>query len=443
MQGKRAWSAQLMASVFEKEATYNAGKTHTSSTSCSFNGFEFDPGYDDKMVSDIDEINGREFGYDQQIMQYGNNPKLGFNRVRPNDFAAFAALVLGSTTPYQDAALAAYRHHIVPITGDAALPSISMVHSIGGVQTEYKGVIGNSLKLSGSEGGFLKMDVGLIASGLRATNAAAFAAWITESWLKVGDMKLWIESGADISISSGVAYSGNPLTELDFVDGGAGVDTLTDDGSHFVSDGFKPGMSVKITGATTSGNDVTAILTTVAAGVLTFPSGTFAGAEAGKAGMTVVGTPTQGTEDISSGTPDNLSIRGKSFEFGWDNKAKPQYGFGGGDYLQDVLYNRRSASLKMSLLAEAAVEIGYYDANTVLACEIDIKAAGLIAAGGSMYYGAQIVIPRMKISKYPVMKGGVNDLLSQDIEFEIFNDGVNPSVIIEGFCAQAAYLAAP
>ncbi len=60
-----------------------------------------------------------------------------------------------------------------------------------------------------------------------------------------------------------------------------------------------------------------------------------------------------------------------------------------------------------------------------------------------MYYGASIVIPRAKIKAYPQPKGGVNDTLTQDFDFEVFENGTNPAVILDIYTAQAAYLAAP
>lgn len=353
---KKGWDAYLMASVFEKEATFAAGKTHTNSTSCSFKGFEFDPGYADMLTADKDEINGKEHGYDQEITAYGNNPTLKFARVRPNDLAAFASLVLGSSTPAQDPGKTAYRHRIIPVTDGTALPSISVVHKIGAIQTEFKGVKGNTLKLSGEAGGFLSMDVGLLGSGSRASNAANIAAAITESWIKVDQLKVFLETGTDISIGA---------------------------------------------------------------------------------------TPVQGTEDISGATPDNLSIRGRSFEFGWDNKAEGQPGFGGGGVLQDVIYGRRAASLKLTIQFADATEIAYFTSQAACAIELDFTSATLIASGGTMYYGAQIVIPRAKIKALPTPKGGVNDMLTQDFEFEIFEDGTNQAAILDVYTAQAAYLAAP
>jgi len=354
-QTRKGWDAYLMASVFEKEASFAAGKTHTSSTSCSFKGFEFDPGHADVVTNDKDEVSTGEHGYDQAITAWRNNPTLRFPRVRPNDLAAWSALVLGSTTPTQDASLTAYRHRNVPIAEGASLPSISLVHKIGDIQMEYKGVKGNTLTLSGEAGGFLAMSVGTIGSGQRASNAAAFAAAITEAWMKVDGITFFLETGANITIAP---------------------------------------------------------------------------------------TPTQGTEDISSSTPDDLSERAMSFEFGWNNNANEQPGFGGLGYLRDITYGRRSASMKSKIRFASPAEIAYFTGQEVCAIELDLKGPGPIASGGAFYYGAQLVIPRAKIKAYPQPTGGVSDDLTQDFDFEVFSDGTNPPVILDVYTAQAAYLAA-
>lgn len=355
-QGKKGWDVSLMASVFQKEAAYAGGKTHTNSTSCSFKGFEFDPGYADTVTNDKDEVNGKEHGYDQEITAYANNPTIKFAKVRPNDLAAFASLVLGSATPTQDGAFTAYRHDIIPVTDGTALPSIAIVHKIGAIQTEYKGIKGNTLKLSGEAGGLLSMEVGMMGSGQRASNAASFAAAITESWMKLDMCKFWLETAANITIAA---------------------------------------------------------------------------------------TATQGTEDISSATPDDFSVRAKSFEFSWDNKMVGQPGFGGAGYLQDAVYGRRAATFKATIEFASAAEIAYFTAQDACAVELDFKAAGLIAAGGAMYYGAGLRIPRAKIKAQPQPKGGVNDTLTQDFDFEVFENGTNPAVMMAVYTAQAAYLAAP
>ncbi|MEE4114405.1 MAG: hypothetical protein V2I40_16415 [Desulfobacteraceae bacterium] len=73
-------------------------------------------------------------------------------------------------------------------------------------------------------------------------------------------------------------------SNLAFVDGGAGSDTITDDGSNFITAGFAPGDKIFVYGATTGDNDTAfangVTLTGVAAGTLTFATGTVNTAEA-------------------------------------------------------------------------------------------------------------------------------------------------------------------
>jgi hypothetical protein len=88
---------------------------------------------------------------------------------------------------------------------------------------------------------------------------------------KVGEVKAQIAEDT---------YTSN----LAFVDGGGSADTITDDGSNFITAGFAPGDIIYIYGATTSANDTAfasgVVLTGVAAGTLTFATGTVDTAEA-------------------------------------------------------------------------------------------------------------------------------------------------------------------
>lgn len=66
-----------------------------------------------------------------------------------------------------------------------------------------------------------------------------------------------------------------------FVDGGASEDTITDDASGFVTAGFSPGDLIYVYGSTTAANDLVGVeLTAVAAGTLTFATGSVNTAEA-------------------------------------------------------------------------------------------------------------------------------------------------------------------
>ena len=77
---------------------------------------------------------------------------------------------------------------------------------------------------------------------------------------------------------------------LAFVDGGGSPDSITDSGNGFLTAGFAPGDVLFVQGATTPANDTAitgAVILTVAAGTITFATGTVDTAEAGAAGTVV------------------------------------------------------------------------------------------------------------------------------------------------------------
>ena len=76
-------------------------------------------------------------------------------------------------------------------------------------------------------------------------------------------------------------------TSLALVDGGASADTITHSGNGFVTAGFAPGDILFLQGATTSANDAAitgVVITSVAAGTLTIPTGSVSTAETFAAG---------------------------------------------------------------------------------------------------------------------------------------------------------------
>ncbi len=199
---KKGWNRQLMCSLFTKEATYDAGVTMNGTNACSLTGFELDTTWDDTVISDKDEVTGKEHGYDQELIGYGGKFGLKFPKVTPNALAGFSNLALGARTSTKDGAYTAYKHKITPVAVGTALPSIQVEELFGGLQYAYKGVKCNTLKISGEAGGLLAMEAGLIGSGTRATSATAMAAAITESWMKLHACKGWFETGANISIDA-------------------------------------------------------------------------------------------------------------------------------------------------------------------------------------------------------------------------------------------------
>ena len=356
---KKGWDRSTMMSLFLKEATYDAGVLMTAPGACSMKAFDMSVDWPDIVATDKDMITGYEHGTDQEILMTAAKMTYKEDNVKPNSLAGLAALVLGSTTPTQDGALTAYRHHIVPVTYGTALPSIQVEDKFAGLQYAYKGVKGDRLKLSGKAGGFLSMEVDLLGSGTRATSATEFAASITESWLKMGSANVWMETGANISVVSSPALS-------------------------------------------------------------------------------------QGSENISSATPDNLGPRLLSFEFLWDNKLKGQPGFGGGLVFQDIDSGRRTGGLKFTLEFSSDTELAYYTSQVACAFELNLKGAQIVTASpaSTLYYGAILQIPLFKLKPAPLPKAGPNDTVTQEFDCEIYDDGTNTAVILDVFNAQAAYLAA-
>lgn len=76
---------------------------------------------------------------------------------------------------------------------------------------------------------------------------------------------------------------------INFVDGGASADTITDSASGFVTAGFQNGDLVTVSGATTAANNIQYEIVTVAAGTLTLATDTINTAEVGINGIKFAG----------------------------------------------------------------------------------------------------------------------------------------------------------
>lgn len=109
-------------------------------------------------------------------------------------------------------------------------------------------------------------------------------------------------------------YVGQELTKQEdmgtgaFVDGGGGSDTITRSSGSFVTDGWKVGDRMVVTGATTRANDFIATLTAVSATTLTFATATVNTAENLPAGASLfrVGQIQQIATAINSGNSDTV-----------------------------------------------------------------------------------------------------------------------------------------
>jgi hypothetical protein len=203
----KGWDRNTMMSLFLKEATYDAGVAMEDTNACSMMGYDLSVDWPDKVAHDKDDVTGSEHGTVQEILTQGVKMTYKEDKAKPNSLAGLATLVLGSNTPTQDGAIVAYRHHIVPVTYGTALPSMQVEDKFAGIQYAYNGVKGASLKLSGKPGGYLSLEAALVGSGTRATSATAFAAAISESWMKMGSALVFLETGANIAVVSSPAYS--------------------------------------------------------------------------------------------------------------------------------------------------------------------------------------------------------------------------------------------
>lgn len=199
---QKGWATKIMLSLFKKEATYDAGVTMSDVNACTFTGFKGKVDWPDSVAADDDTISGYEFGTSQEILEQNVGLTISQERSHPNFVIGLAALTLGAISSAKDGANDAYTHTITPSASNASNPSIQGEVLCGAVQFAYKGLKADNLKISGDKGSYLKTECKMTGSGTRATSATAFAAAISEGWLKFRDSKIWIESGANISIDT-------------------------------------------------------------------------------------------------------------------------------------------------------------------------------------------------------------------------------------------------
>lgn len=82
------------------------------------------------------------------------------------------------------------------------------------------------------------------------------------------------------AIPVAVLTEGITGSNLAYSDNGASPDTITDDGSGFITAGIAPGMLLYTYGSTTPGNDLSGVaITAVAAGAISVATGSLAGSE--------------------------------------------------------------------------------------------------------------------------------------------------------------------
>ena len=112
---------QLALSLFDKEATYDAGPSAwLAANACSVTGFEGMAQFEDETVDDREGVTGTEMPTSQEILKKGWALEYTENRLRPNTLAGLAALHFGSFTTVQEAGKTAYYHKIQQLEGGTA-----------------------------------------------------------------------------------------------------------------------------------------------------------------------------------------------------------------------------------------------------------------------------------------------------------------------------------
>jgi len=160
------------------------------------------------------------------------------------------------------------------------------------------------------------------------------------------------------------------------------------------------------------------------------------------ASISVDGTLTQGLENISTGAAVSVGARCKSWKFKYNNNCAGEFGHGGDGTFQNIDFGRRTLELSMVMRWNDATELGYYENQTNLAFEADVKGGTLIAVGGTFYPGFNLVVPRFRLNKAPLPDGGVGDKLTVPYNTIFLDDSTNPIFKFAGYNAVDVYLAA-
>lgn len=201
---QRAYIKQLMASFFDKEATYDAGPAGwTAASACQLTDYTDSAAYeewDDTIQANDDIITGYEFVTHQELVRQSMRFTYTEPRTKPNTLAGLIALSLGTVATTQDGALTAYRHKITP-AGSTSLPSIGVqTKRDSGVQRKYTGVKGDGFTLN-ENGPYFQFQSTMIGSGTRATASDSFVAAIAENWIRWGDATIFIKNTAGTPIT--------------------------------------------------------------------------------------------------------------------------------------------------------------------------------------------------------------------------------------------------
>ena len=199
---------QFMASLGDKEATYNAGPalwTAPAALQLFEFGEDFVVNWADLIAGDRETVHGSQYATLDEIIRQDAGGSYPEPRVRPASLAGWAALAGGAVVSVQDAALAAWRHKLTPVGVSTSTPSIGIQVKRGLEQLRFTGVKadGFTLRRGGPQRAYFELAVPLIGSGTRVTAADAFPAKLTaEDLLRWGDARAFRQYGGALTIAA-------------------------------------------------------------------------------------------------------------------------------------------------------------------------------------------------------------------------------------------------
>lgn len=143
------------------------------------------------------------------------------------------------------------------------------------------------------------------------------------------------------------------------------------------------------------------------------------------AGTTLPATFGQGTEDLP-GAATAIAAKVRNFNWRYNNNLLSDDAFepGGGLFRSRAERDRRSQELAMTIEFEDSTWLDYLTAQNTLALEFDFT-SGTLAGAASLYFGAQILFPMVKLTVASV-SGGVGTL-TVSATGKVMNDGTNPT----------------
>jgi hypothetical protein len=163
------------------------------------------------------------------------------------------------------------------------------------------------------------------------------------------------------------------------------------------------------------------------------------------ADISIAATPTQGSQDISSGAPDNLTSRILDFEFEAANDLQADDGYiaNSGKVRGRLDHGlRRGGRIRLVLVVDEttlAAERDYYNNRNAMAIEFEVNSGILIASGGTMYYGFDLIIPLLHLD--PIARGVQDGFNTITLTGVCYDDLAHDLWQLYVYNAQTAYLA--